>query len=102
MKKLILASLLLFAGFAFSTVYAQSSETPQAVQTSVASTETPVAVADLPETVHATLKSDQYAGWTVNSAMLVTKGDKTYYKLELVNGEEKKTVKLNRDGSPVM
>src|SRR5690554_5174381 len=56
---------------------------------------------DLPEAVHATLKGDDYLGWTILSAYYVEPVEKdSFYEITLqrVEVQELKVVKMNADG----
>lgn len=54
----------------------------------------------LPEPVKAVLASDEYKGWQIVNAYEV-KGAVPYYELELKNGDQKNTVKLDKDGKKI-
>lgn len=104
MKKMILAAFALTA-FAANT-YAQNATTaatgattPQAqTQTQdAAEKKTQIAASALPEAVQKTLATDAYKDWKVVTAWQVT-GAKEYYVLDVQKGEEKKTLKLNKEG----
>lgn len=57
---------------------------------------------DLPEGIKNTIKSDQFSGWTVKKAFLVTEPDKTqYYELQVANGGQSARVKLDKNGRNV-
>lgn len=57
---------------------------------------------DLPEAIKTTINGDEFKGWTVVSAFLVTAPDKTqYYELNVKNGDETARVKLDKDGKNV-
>lgn len=61
--------------------------------------ETEVAIADLPEAVQTTLKSDAYEGWTASKAMHIKKDDGAeYYKVIMTRGTEETKLKLTADG----
>lgn len=101
MKKMILAAFALTA-FAANT-YAQDATTaaaatpaPQA-QPQAAENKTQIATSALPEAVQKTLATDAYKDWKVVTAWQVT-GAKEYYVLDVQKGEEKKTLKLNKEG----
>jgi len=60
-----------------------------------------VAEADLPAGVKNALTADQYKEWKVASAWLITEGKNEYYVLEMEKGEEKTTLKMNKDGKTI-
>lgn len=61
-----------------------------------------VKTADLPEGIQKTIKSDDFKGWTVKKAFLVTEPDKAeYYELQVANGKENALVKLDKNGRNV-
>lgn len=101
MKRTILATLFL-ASISFVSVNAQPSATQEVTAVAAATAdETPIKPADLPEAVKKTLASDSYAKWTVSAASVVKEGENEYFKVDLVNGEEKQTVKLDKEGQLV-
>lgn len=54
---------------------------------------------DLPDAVKKTLASDAYKEWTVSKAYSVTTSEgKHFFEVDLLKGEEKATVKLDKDG----
>jgi uncharacterized membrane protein YkoI len=59
----------------------------------------PVAASELPAAVTAALQSQDYSGWTVDKAYKKEKDGKLIYKVELKNGAETKTVKMDADGN---
>lgn len=99
MKKIVLATLFL-ASISFVSVNAQPSATQETVATAQAD-ETPVKPENLPEAVKKTLASEAYASWTVSAASLVSDGGNEYFKVDLVNGDQKQTVKLDKEGQIV-
>jgi uncharacterized membrane protein YkoI len=57
---------------------------------------------NLPEGIKQTIKSEEFSGWTVKKAFLVTEPDKTqYYELQVANGKENARVKLDKNGRNV-
>ncbi|GGM87992.1 hypothetical protein GCM10010967_20760 [Dyadobacter beijingensis] len=109
MKKLIVSALALTL-ISFASAEAQTAnqttekhaEHQQAQK--AASSEEKVAVKpeDLPEGIKKTIKSEEFSGWTVKKAFLVTESDKTqYYELQVANGKENARVKLDKDGRNV-
>jgi hypothetical protein len=98
MKRTILATLFL-ASISIVSANAQPSATQETATAVVTSAdETPIKTSDLPEAVKKTLASDAYAKWTVSSASVVKDGGNEYFKVDLVNGEEKQTLKLDKEG----
>ena len=111
MKKLIVSALALTL-ILFAFVQAQTAnqttekhaEHQQAQKAASADKEDKVAVKpeDLPEGIKKTIKSEEFSGWTVKKAFLVTESDKTqYYELQVANGKESARVKLDKDGRNV-
>lgn len=102
MKKFILSSAFI-ALATFATVQAsevKSLDTKIVVaQDSV--TKTPVKLEELPEPVKATLASEAYKAYTATEAWSVKDGAKEYFLINLTKGEEKGSVKLDKDGKPV-
>ena len=98
MKRTILATLFL-ASISIVSVNAQPSATQEAATAAVvAADETPIKPADLPEAVKKTLATDAYAKWSITGAAVVKAGESEYFKVDLVNGEEKQTIKLDKEG----
>lgn len=98
MKRTILATLFL-ASISFVSVNAQPSASQDATTAPTAvADETPIKPSDLPEGVKKTLASDAYAKWTVSAASVVKDGGTEYFKVDLVNGEEKQSIKLDKEG----
>jgi uncharacterized membrane protein YkoI len=95
MKKLMLSFILCSAAlFAFAQ---EPAATPPA-QDQKAS-EMQVSATDLPPAITAALQGQDYSGWTVSNATKKEKDGKTYYKVDLKNGAETKTVKFDADGN---
>jgi len=95
MKKLLLSLILCSAA-----LFAFAQEPAAAPAQEQKSTEMqPVAASDLPAAITASLQSQDYSGWTVDKAYKKEKDGKTYYKVELKNGAESKTVKFDADGN---
>ncbi len=63
-------------------------------------TKTQVAADALPAGVKQTLATGKYKEWKMASAWHIT-GASEYYVVELQKGEEKTTLKLNKEGQPV-
>ncbi len=99
MKKVIFAAALLFAGF--STAIAQDAVTPQQKTVTSDQDEKKMAPEELPAAVQTALRGDDYKGWKATHATKVVKEKKTVYKVEITNGTETKTVKLNDEGQKV-
>lgn len=113
MKKLVVSALALTL-ISFASVQAQTAnqttekhaEHQEAVaqKTTKTGQKDKVAVKpeDLPEGIQKTIKSDDFKGWTVKKAFLVTEPDKAeYYELQVANGKENALVKLDKDGKNV-
>ena len=95
MKKLLLSLILCSAA-----LFAFAQEPAAAPAQEQKSTEAqPIAASDLPAAITASLQSQDYSGWTVDKAYKKEKDGKTYYKVELKNGAESKTVKFDADGN---
>ena len=98
MKKLLFALVMCTAAFAALAQDPAPAATPAPAQDQTAS-EQPIAASDLPAAVTASLQGQDYTGWTVSNAVKKEKDGKTYYKVELKNGAETKTVKFDADGN---
>jgi hypothetical protein len=95
MKKLLLSFILCSAA-----LFAFAQEPAAAPAQDQKSTEMqPVAASELPAAITASLQSQDYSGWIVDKAYKKEKDGKTYYKVELKNGNETKTVKFDADGN---
>ena len=104
MKKMILS--LATVAFVSAAAFAQDAkvappadQTPQTAQAAPAKKQ--VTEADLPQAVKTTITADQYKEYKVQSAWHVTEGANEYYVLEMAKGDEKATLKLNKDGQPI-
>ncbi len=112
MKKVLIAS----AAFLFAaiSVNAQTTETAKTAQPPVQKqeivettqktdqqTKTPVKTEALPEVVKKATTTEDYKGWVVSSAFIV-KGKTEYYELVMAKDKETKTVKMDKEGKPVM
>lgn len=105
MKKMILSAFALTVFTAAS--YAQDATSAAATnagpaataQAEQAETKTQMDVNALPDGVKQTLAADQYKDWKLVTAWYI-KGASEYYVLEMQKGEEKTTLKLNKDGKP--
>ncbi len=70
----------------------------------VSNTQEKVAVKpeELPDGIKKTIRGEEFTGWKVTSAFLITAPDKTqYYELNVKNGKESARVKLDKDGKNV-
>ena len=57
---------------------------------------------ELPDGIKKTIRGEEFTGWKVTSAFLITAPDKTqYYELNVKNGKESARVKLDKDGKNV-
>jgi Flp pilus assembly protein CpaB len=113
MKKLIVSALALTL-ISFASVQAQTTEpatqaTQQEVHKDAATTQktdkeekVAVKVEDLPAGIKKTIQGEEFTGWTVKKAFLVTETDKTqYYELLVAKGSESARVKLDKNGNNV-
>lgn len=102
MKKLIISAVALtlisFAPVrAFQGFVAQQQNVAGIVQEKVA-----VKPENLPQGIQNVIKSDDFKGWEVTSAFLITGEDKSqYYELNVKRGKENARVKLDKDGRNV-
>ena len=93
---------LVFAATASVNAQTVASAAPVATATEVkADDKTPVKPEALPEGIQKALASDAYKGWTLSEAFLVKEGGKEYYELNLKNGDQANTVKLDKDGKNI-
>lgn len=109
-KKMILSAFALtsfaiasYAQGAVATATAEPVPAAAAVTAGQATTEeakTKVEATALPAAVQQTLASDQYKEWKLVSAWQIA-GAAEYYVLEMQKGEDRATLKLNKDGKPV-
>lgn len=97
MKKLLFALIMSSAAVTAFAQDASSSAQQPAQETS--NEMQPVAASDLPAAVTTTLQGQDYTGWTISNAYKKEKDGKVIYKVELKNGAETKTVKLDADGN---
>lgn len=105
MKKMIISAFALAmattASYAQTATPAATSATPAATATAPQAAQqdnkTKIDVAALPAPVKTTLASDSYKGWTVSNAWQ----SGNLYIIELKNGENTKTVNLDKDGKQV-
>ena len=90
----------------FATVAANAQSTPAAPATETAAVtaqtkandRTAVTADQLPAAIKTTLATDAYKEWTVASAFLV-KAEKEYYEIQAVKGDEKITMKFDKEGN---
>jgi hypothetical protein len=98
MKKVILTAIV-FTFAVFTTVDAKVINEPVIVNVVNEDEEgTEVKAEELPEAVKTTLGSEEYASWNIAKCSLVKAG---HYKIDLINGEEKQTVELCKEGKEV-
>lgn len=105
MKKLVVSALALSL-ISFASVQANPVfQTTQANTEQVANAKedkVPVKPEDLPEGIKKTIKGEQFSGWKITKAYLVTGDDNAkYYELQVSNGGESARVKLDKDGNNV-
>jgi hypothetical protein len=97
MKKLFLSLIMCSA---VMLAFAQEpAATPAPAQEQKSTDMEAVAASELPAAVTAALQGQDYSGWTVGNAYKKEKDGKTIYKVELKNGAETKTVKMDADGN---
>jgi len=97
MKKIILTAMLFASVGSFAAVSAFANNQVEVTENA----ETPVKVEELPEAITKTLSTDTYAEWKIDTAFLVKEGENEYYKVNVVKGDEKQTMKFNKDGSVI-
>jgi len=105
MKKLIVSALALtmisFASVQASTT-AESRRTETAAFATFKQDKVAVKPENLPEGIKKTIKGEEFSGWKVTKAFLVTEEDKSqYYELQVAKGSESARVKLDKDGNNV-
>lgn len=106
MKKMILsiATIAFISGsvFAQNVVTAPPADNPQgAAVTKADPQKKQVTEGQLPDGIKKALTSDQYKEWKVASAWQVMEAGNEYYVLEMAKGDEKTTLKLNKDGQAI-
>lgn len=111
MRKLILsAASVAVLAFAGTTVKANTlsrfETTNVSVQDSLAKdenlTKTAVKLEEIPDAVKAVLKSEKVKEWTPSAAFLVkTKEGREYYQIDVAKGQEKGTLRIDKDGKAV-
>jgi hypothetical protein len=60
-----------------------------------------IAATELPSIITQQLQGQDYTGWTVGTAYRKEKEGKTFYAVELTNGDQKKIVKFDAQGNKV-
>jgi len=104
MKKLIVSAMALTL-ISFASVQADNTlKTNISGSSIVSNLQEKVAVKpeDLPDGIKKTIRGEEFTGWKVTSAFLITAPDKTqYYELNVKNGSESARVKLDKDGKNV-
>ncbi|WP_221391671.1 hypothetical protein [Dyadobacter sp. NIV53] len=104
MKKLIVSAMALTL-ISFASVQANTPlNTNKEILSLVSNTQEKVAVKpeELPDGIKKTIRGEEFTGWKVTSAFLITAPDKTqYYELNVKNGKESARVKLDKDGKNV-
>lgn len=100
MKKVVSIAFIAALAFIASPVFAGVSDTTHVVVVNN-ETETPIKPEELPQPVKDALKGDDFAGWTVSSAVLVKDGDVETYKVEVTKAEEKKWLVFTKEGQLV-
>ncbi len=104
MTKMITSAIaLVFAATASVNAQNVASATPATPTATEAKAEdkTPVKAEALPAAIQKALASDAYKGWTLSEAFLVKEGGKEYYELNLKQGDQTSTVKLDKDGNKI-
>lgn len=103
MKKVMFAlmALVLSASVVGATAVRALDVKPASVNTAVNVIDEKVKIKpeELPETVKATLKGQEYSGWEISSAYKNT--ESSTYEVELKKATEVMTVKFDKDGKPV-
>ncbi len=102
MKKLIISAVALTL-ISFSPIRASNGSVP-AQQEAVSLVQDKVAIKpeNLPQGIQDVIKGDDFKGWEVQSAFLITAEDKSqYYELNVKRGKENARVKLDKDGKNV-
>lgn len=99
MKKLLFALFMCTASVAALAQDPAPAATPAPATQDQSTEMQPIAASDLPPAVTAALQGQDYSGWTVSNAFKKEKDGKAIYKVELKNGSETKTVKMDADGN---
>jgi hypothetical protein len=101
MKKLILsAAIIAFTGLATVSASEINNDT-KLVTVQDSSTKTPVALADLPDPVKATLASDTYKAWTPVDAFWIKDATGEFYQVNVKQEEKLASIKINKEGTPI-
>ena len=108
MKKLIMVLSLMLGGIAFVNAQEQQDTTKSepTIQTTTQDQDRQIIqVSELPESVKASLESQDYSGWAVSAAYRSSQKDFSdetksmeVYVIEMKNGTETKTVRFDKDG----
>lgn len=100
MKKLFVSMVALFL-LSFTAAQAQevSKAKAEPVAQEVQDEKVEIKAEELPDAVQHTLKTDDYAGWTVETIYHIK--NKEEYEVKLKNGAESKKVKFKKDGKKV-
>ena len=105
MKKLVISAVALtlisFASVQANTTTRATEHNPVTLSANVQE-KVAVKPADLPKGIQSVIKSDDFKGWEITDAFLVTAPDKSqYYELSVKKGKESARVKLDKDGNNV-
>ena len=100
MKKLNVLVLAMFLGLFTTVGYAATNVmgNNNAVIVEQEVSKTPVEIADLPAEVTEALQTKVDEGWEINEAALIADNEKTLYVIQLIKGEESKTIKVTPEG----
>lgn len=106
MKKVILsvAAIVAFTAVSFAqdaAIATASAVTAVAADDDKGGDKKKVEASALPDAVKATLASDKYKDWQVATAWHVTEKDGEHYVLEMKKGDEKTTLKMNKEGQVI-
>ena len=102
MKKLIISALALSLISFSSLRAAEGSVLKYSENVSLAQDKVAVKPENLPKAILDVIKSDDFKGWDVVSAFLITGEDQSqYYELNVKRGKENARVKLDKDGKNV-
>lgn len=99
MKKVMSALLALFVSFTVMNAQGIPGNDNSSTTVQQQEEKEKIKAEDLPEAVKKTLEGDEYRGWLINAAY--HHKSKDVYEVELKNGAETKTVKLDKDGKIV-
>ena len=108
MKKVLIASAALFV-VAVTNVHAQVKQTPVESKEAVVNAQkqdqeikTPIKPEALPESIKATIASEDYKGWVVSTAFLVKADASEYYEVNLAKANEKNILRFEKTGKLIM